>query len=110
MLEFEFAGDRKNFIDLPNFFLQVKRKIVQTSEADLKYDAGDAAEFSKKYGPLFCNFVLHSFFRDCTVSANGYKISNANGNYARKSFIETEFSQNEDAKATCLACQGYTYE
>ena len=54
--------------------------------------------------------MLHSLFFDCTVSANGLKISNANGNYAHKSFIKTEFSHNKDAKNTCLACQGYSFE
>ena len=54
--------------------------------------------------------MLHSLFSDCTVSANGLKISNANGNYAHKSFIETEFSQNKDAKNTWLACQVYSFE
>ena len=54
--------------------------------------------------------MLHSLFSDCTVSANGLKISNANGNYTHKSFIETEFSHYKDAKKTWLACQGYSYE
>ena len=44
------------------------------------------------------------------MSANGLKISNANENYAQKSFIETECSHNKDAKNTWLACQGYSYE
>ena len=38
------------------------------------------------------------------------KISNANGNYAHKSFIETELSHNKDAKKTLLACLGNSYE
>ena len=38
------------------------------------------------------------------------KNSSANGNYAHKSFIETEFSHIKDAKSTWLACQGYSYE
>ena len=54
--------------------------------------------------------MLHSLFSDCTVFANGLKTSNANGNYAHKSFIETEFSHKKDAKHTWLACQGYYYE
>ena len=53
-------------------------------------------------------FYIH--FSDCTISANGLKISNANGNYAHRSFIETEFSHNKDAKATWLACQDFSYE
>ena len=60
--------------------------------------------------PYFFNNVLHSLFSDCTVSANGLKISKANGNYAHKSFIETKFSHNKDAKITWLACQSYSYE
>ena len=97
MLEFEVAGDRNNFIDLQKIFLEIKCKIVQASEADLKYDAGAAADVTKTDAPYYCNNVLHSLFSDCTLSANGLKISNANGNYAHKSFIETE-------------CQGYSYE
>ena len=110
MLEFEVAGDRNNFIDLQKVFLEIKCKIVQGSEADLKYDAGAAADVTKTDAPYFCNNFLHSLFSDCTVSANGFKISNANGNYANKSFIESEFSHNKDAKATWLACQVYSYE
>ena len=110
MLEFEVAGDRNNFIDLQKIFLEVKCKIVQSSEADLKYGATTAADITKTDSPYFCNNVLHPLFSDCTVSANGLKYSNANGNYAHKSFIETEFSHNKDAKNTWLACQGYSYE
>ena len=90
--------------------MEVKCKIVQSSGADLKYDGAATADTAKTDAPYFCNNVLHSLFSDCTVSANGLKISNANGNYAHKSFIETEFSHNKDAKNTWLACQGYSYE
>ena len=56
------------------------------------------------------NNVLHSLFADCTVSANGIKNSSANGHYAHKIFIETEFLHGTDAKNTWLKCQGYEYE
>ena len=108
--EFEVSGDRNNFIDLQKIFLEIKCKIVQSSGADLKYDAGAPTDKAKTDAPYFCNNVLHSLFSDCTVSANGLKISNANGNYAHKRFIETEFSHNKDAKNTWLACQGYSFE
>ena len=62
MLEFEVAGDRNNFIDLQKIFLEIKCKIVQGSEADLKYDAGAAADVTKTDAPYFCNNVLHSLF------------------------------------------------
>ena len=76
----------------------------------MKYEATAAADIANTDSPSFCNNVLHSLFSDCTVSANGLKISNANRNYAHKSFIETDFSHNKDAKNTWLACQGYFYE
>ena len=110
MLEFEVSGNRNNFIDLQKIFLEIKCKIVQSSGADLKYDAGSPTDKAKTDAQYFCNNVLHSLFSDCTVSANGQKISNANGNYAHKSFIETEFSHNQDAKNTWLACQGFSFE
>ena len=110
MLEFEVAGDRNNFFDLQKIFLEIKCKINQASEADLRYDAGTAADVAKTDAPYFCNNVLHSLFSDCTVSANVLKISNANGNYAHKKFIETDFSHNKNKKATWLAGQGCSYE
>ena len=91
-------------------FLEIKCKIVQSSGADIKYDGAAAADTARTDAPYFCNDLLHSLFSDCTESANGLKISNANRNYAHKSFIEIEFSHNKDAKNTWLACQGYSYE
>ena len=109
MLEFEVAGDRNNFIDLQKIVLEIKCKIVQSSDADLKYDNTAAVDVTKTDAPYFCNNVLHSLFSDFTVSANGLKISSADGNYAHKSFIKTEFSH-KDGKSTWLACQGCSYE
>ena len=72
--------------------MEIKRKIVQTSEADLEHDAAAAADITKTHAAYFCNNFLHSLFSDCTVSANWLKSSSANGSYANKSFIETKFS------------------
>ena len=87
--------------------------MVQSDGSQLEYDGtNDAsiADTSKTNSPYLANNALHSLFSDCTVSANGLKISNANGHYAHKTFIETEFSHNLDAKKTWLVCQGYQYE
>ena len=69
--------------------MEIKCKIVQSSGADLKNDGPATADTDRTDAPYFCNNLLHSLFSDCTVSANGWKICNANGNYAHKSFIET---------------------
>ena len=106
-LEFELVGDRTNFIDLQNIYLEVKCRILQSNGNNLRYDATDA---SLTDSPCFVNNTLHSLFSDCTVSANGFKVSSSNGYYAQKAFIETEFSHNKEAKDTWLKCQGYSYE
>ena len=87
--------------------MEVKCRIQNADGTDLRYTAGDATATDAAY---FVNNVLHSLFANCTVSANGIKISSANGHYAHKSFIETEFSHEADAKKTWLKCQGYEYE
>ena len=73
----------------------------------MEYVAGIPAQQEK---PTFVNNTLHSLFSDCNITAHGIKISSANGNYAHKAFIETEFSHNKEAKDTWLKYQGYTYE
>ena len=73
----------------------------------MEYVGGTPAQQEK---PAFVNNTLHSFFSDCNITANGIKISSANGNYAHKAFIETEFSHNKEAKDTWLRFQGYSYE
>ena len=80
---------------------------MQNDGTDLRYDATDAHATDS---PIFVNSTLHSRFSECTVTANGIKFSNANGLYAHKAFIETEFSNGKEAKDTWLRCQGYTYE
>ena len=98
-LEFEIVGDRNNFIDLQKIYLEVKCCIVQSNGNNLRYTTGDA---NASDTPFFVNNILHSSFADCTVSANGNKISSANGHYAHKCFIETEFSHGSDAKSSWL--------
>ena len=106
-LEFEVIGDRNNFIDLQKIYLEVKCKVTKPNGANLDYDGTDA---TKSDNASLANNALHALFNDCTVSANGIKISSANGLYAQKAFIETEFSHGQDAKKTWLGCQGYLYE
>ena len=90
--------------------MEIKCKTVQSSGTDIKNDGSAAADTARTDAPCFCNTVLHSLFPDCSVSANGLKISNESGNYAHKSFIKTEFSHSKDLMNTWLACQGFSYE
>ena len=86
--------------------MEIKCKITQANDADLR--AG--TEAADRDTPCFVNNTLHSLFSECTVSANGFEISNTNGNYAHKGFIETDFSHGDSAKNTWLVSQGYYYE
>ena len=69
MLEFEVAGDRNNFIDLQKISLEVKCKIVQSSEADLKYDATAAADITKTDYPFFAImcYIPYSLIVQCLL-------------------------------------------
>ena len=106
MLEFEFLGDRNNFIDLQKLLFEIKCKISRNNDSDLR----TGTDATNTDAPYFSNNALRSLFSECTVSANGVKISNTNGNYALKAFIETEFFSEKTAKNTWLVCQGYYYE
>ena len=94
-------------MDLQKIVLEVKCRIVQSKRNNLRYTARDANTSDTVY---FVKNTLHSLFADCTVSANGIKISSANGHYAHKCVIETEFSHGSDAKSTWLKYQGYEME
>ena len=102
----EVLGDRNNFIDLQKLLLETKCKISRNNDGDLR----TGTDATNTDAPYFSNNALHSLFSECTVSANGVKFSNTNGNNAHKAFIETEFSSGKTAKNTWLVCQGYYYE
>ena len=106
-LEFEVVRDRNNFLDLQKLFLEMKFKIIRNDGNNLRYDAADATMTDST---IFVNNTLHSLFSECTVTANGIKISNANWVYAHKAFFETEYSNGKEAKDTWLRCQGRSWE
>ena len=106
MLEFEVLGDRNNFIEIQKLLLEIKCKISRNNDGDLR----TRTDATNTDAPNFSNNALHSLFSECTVSADAVKISNTNGNYAHKAFIQTEFSSGKTAKNTWLVCQGYYYE
>ena len=108
-LEFEVVGDRTNFSDLQNIYLEVKCWIFRPNGNKLDYDAGNAAAND---APFFVNNAvhsLHSLFSECNITPNGIKVSFANGNYAQKAFIDQNCHTTRKQKIR-LKCQGYCYE
>ena len=93
-LEFEVVGDRINFIELQNVYLEVKCKVLQSDSNTLPFTTGYAPASDL---PFFVNNTLHSLFSDCSVSANGINFSSSNGNYVQKDLVETESFHNREA-------------
>ena len=87
--------------------MEIRCKVTQSNGADLRYDNNDPTVYDS---PFLVNNSLYSLFSDCTLSANGLKISNANCNFAHKSFIGTEFTNNKRAKDSWLKCLGYRFK
>ena len=88
MLEFEGLGDRNNFKDLQKILLAINC-ISRNNDGDLRKGC-DAANTN---APYLSNKALHSFFSDCTVSANGVKIPNTNGTMRTKHSLKRSFLQ-----------------
>ena len=106
ILEFEVLGDRNNFIDLQKLVLEIKCKISRNNDGDLR----TGTDATKTEAPYFSNNALHSLFSECTVSANGVKISNTNGNNLTKHSLKRNFLQEKLQKNAWLVCQGFYYE
>ena len=106
-IDFEVVGNRNYFIDLSKIYLELKWRIKKLNGNNLVTGDDDEAQNDS---PSFVSNILHSFFVDCNVFANGLKISSTNGLYGHKSFLETEWSHSSESKNTWLSTQGYEYE
>ena len=81
MLEFEVLGDRNNFIDLRKILLEVKCKIFWNNDGNLR----TGTDATNTDAPYLSNNALYSLFSECTVSANGVKISKSKRKLCAKS-------------------------
>ena len=105
MLELEVMGDRKNFINLQIFLLEIKCKISRNNDGDLR----TGTDATNTDAPYFSNNALHSLFSECIVSANDVKLSNTNGNYEHKAFIETELKHSLKQNKALVANSNENY-
>ena len=78
MFEFDVLGDKNNFIDLQKLLIEIKCKISRNKDGGLRTGT-DAANTD---APYLSKNGLPSLFSEYSVSANGVKNSNTNGNYA----------------------------
>jgi hypothetical protein len=105
-VEFNFASETNVYIDPNHIFLHLQVKIVKKDGTDLEWHASDK---TKQDNVIFTNNTLHSLFSNVTVYANDVQVWSANGLYAQKAYIETEWSHSAACKKSFVSCQGYEY-
>ena len=91
-IEFMVPGTDNLYLDLNKSYLYIKCKI--TTAADV------ALANATTVGPI--NLTLHSLFSNVDVELCGKQISDPNGMYSYRAYLETLLSLNDDVKDTQL--------
>ncbi len=89
-LEFEIASDNNVYIDPGDINLSLAVKIEKGNDGDEKLEWDETEKTGDEVG--FINNVMHSLFKNCEVFVNQQSISESNGLYAHKAYVETEWS------------------
>ena len=71
-LEFEVVGDRTNFFDLQNIYLEVKCKVLQLDNNILRFTTGNAAQNDLH---VVVNNTLHWLNSDWSASASNINLN-----------------------------------
>ena len=105
-LEFELKGDRTSFIDFTKHLigtrvLYCKSRIHQFKLCDWRRKSTRHASFCQHYSSLFS---------DCTVTAQGVKVSSAKWALCPQGLYWNWLFTQQGSKNTWLECQGYSYE
>ncbi len=104
-MEFEIASDNNVYIDPGDINLSLAVKIEKGNDGDEKLEWDETEKTGDEVG--FINNVMHSLFKNCEVFVNQQSISESNGLYAHKAYVETEWSYSAGSKNTFIATQGY---
>jgi hypothetical protein len=115
VIEFNFGGEGRDYIDLPNSRLYVKMRIVHEDGTVLttqayKTDGTPDPEGSKDEEAVPVNLCLHAIWNQIDVYINGFRLSQASGMYPYKAMIKTQLAYGADAKETQLTAEGYRLE
>ena len=89
-MEFEIASDNNVYIDPGDINLSLAVKIEKGNDGDEKLEWDETEKTGDEVG--FINNVMHSLFKNCEVFVNQQSISESNGLYAHKAYVETEWS------------------
>ena len=96
-IEFNIIGSDNDYLDLNDTLLVVKMKTV-------KHDGTDIATESD-ITPS--NFMLHTLFKEATLTLNNVKVEDTNDTYMQKSVIENVLNFGNDTKTVFLESIGY---
>lgn len=100
-IEFVSLGSGDTYRDLSSVYLRLLVKLE-----NLKKEEGAAAAVQAK--PVgVVNNLLHSIFRNCTVSLNNVPVTKADNNYHYKSYISSLLNYGQDSVKTHLKTSGW---
>ena len=100
-IEFLIPGNGDTYKNLSSIYLRLLIEL-KANQAELPKE--DPASPAKKIGVV--NNLLHSLFRQCTVSFNNTQVSQDN-DYHYKAFFQTILNYNRDAVSTHLQNSGW---
>lgn len=104
-IEFVIPGSGDSYKNLSSIYLRLLVKI--NGKQPLITEDGKEALQPEKIGVV--NNLLHSLFRQCTVTLNNVQVSQDN-DYHYKSFFQTILNYGNDATSTHLATTGWSLD
>lgn len=99
VIEFLSVGNGDCYRDLSSIQIRFKIQLLNSN--------GEKFKNSDENQPSVANNILHSIIRSCSLSLNGTTISQNEGDYHYRSYIETILSYGTDATNTFLQNSGW---
>lgn len=101
VIEFVSLGHGDTYRDLSSVYLRLQVRLMKNSEDE---------EHGATGGGCVVNNLLHSLFRQVSVYLNGVPISQCNGDYGYRAYIENLLNYGRDATSTHLETAGWAVD
>lgn len=105
-IEFVIPGNDETYKNLSSIYIRLLVKIDEKQPTNTASDQKETLPL-EKVGVV--NNLLHSLFRQCTVTLNNVQVSQDN-DYHYKAFFQTILNYGTDAKGTHLATTGWSLD
>ena len=96
-IEFNVIGSDNDYLDLNDTLLIIKMKTVKQDGTDITADCN----------MIPSNYLLHTLFKEATLTLNNIKVEDTNDTYMQKAVIETALNYGADTKNTFMQSIGY---